>query len=520
MESVTYNDPISQGSLLLKCKVQPGNLPGIAKPYRPREYEAYQALQSTPLKDFIPKLYGKDTHNDTEYIIISDITAGFETVCLADLTIGTRQSDIDTNEQVRDICLQTEHDTTSGSLGVRLTSATIRHGVPPEVVKEWTKTEGMEFNYDELQTVFDNFVPPDLKKAFSTKTDSIYQAYLDTLDTHSGFRMYTPSLIISYDGDRKDELRINLLGFNQTHINIQELGFDPNDDQYEDGVLQGLATLIDFANSSSNISPVEKGQLNITMIDENSKSVVRQCIVNPGNHKCIMRPANRNETEAITLLMSTPIATYLPRIFGIQNNQAIVEDITAKFESACLADFRIGSKSYDLDDKPDIEIMQRDIDLTTTTKDLQVRLMMAKRIQNRKLIKAWKPGETDAVNENEDALKQMVNEYADESMKETIAQQLVNLKLAYESTLETYPNLRMYDLSVLICYDGEDAKKDPICVFNRLARCHLDIQQEGYSTDAENDDGFIRGLLNLIALFCPEVAVKAESGKSKCCLLI
>ncbi|OHT14629.1 hypothetical protein TRFO_14922 [Tritrichomonas foetus] len=527
MESVVYESSMeSQGGghgRIRTCKVQPGNHAAISKPLDHNEGKAYEDLQKTPLKAFIPKFWGINKDSDgVDYLIIDDLTDNLESPCIADLKVGKRHYDINATDDKKKGLIAKQKGSTTDSLGVRLIDAKIRQG--GNVVKSWDKKQGLAFTFDELQEVFDEFIPPELKKQFSEKCDAIYAAFDETLEKNPGFRMYAASLLVAYDGEKKDQLKMLLIDFAHTHINIASEGsYDPDDDEYEDGVLQGLATLMNFAESSHDVDPHEKGQVEVQFVEDGEKHKgIRKCIVNPGNHKCIMRPNDPNESESITLFMSTPISEFIPKVFDISNNKAIVEDINSEFESPCIADFKVGSKSYDIDDPKEVKSRQIIKDDTTTTSKVGIRLTMAIKTKNNSAVKAWEKKSLSNINDSEENLSKMVSQFADDTvLAENIAKELVKLKVAYEDTLEENPNLRMYDLSILICYDGNNTSQTPRCVFNKLGESHLDIKKEGYSTDKENDDGFLDGIQNLIKYFSADVAEKSLSSKSsKCCLLL
>lgn len=139
-----------------------------------------------------------------------------------------------------------------------------------------------------------------------------------------------------YDYKKKDEVRIFFINLKHTHLDITELECDPDDDEYEDGIFQGLSTLMNFAESALNETAEEKGQLDVKIIksrDGDELKNINKCIVNPGGHHCIIRYPDINEASAYTVFMSTPISLHMPRLYGMQNKQVIVEDIIFGFNS-------------------------------------------------------------------------------------------------------------------------------------------------------------------------------------------
>lgn len=93
---------------------------------------------------------------------------------------------------------------------------------------------------------------------------------------------------------------------------------------------------MNFAESALNETAEEKGQLDVKIIksrDGDELKNINKCIVNPGGHHCIIRYPDINEASAYTVFMSTPISLHMPRLYGMQNKQVIVEDIIFGFNS-------------------------------------------------------------------------------------------------------------------------------------------------------------------------------------------
>lgn len=132
----------------IKCTVKPGDKPAIAKILEQREQKAYQDLQKTPLKNYIPTFYGTDKHDGKDYLITADLTAGFNNLFIADLKMGCCLYDVDATDVKRNKVFKKQDGSTTESLGVRLDDAKIiSNGC---IIEEWDKYSGLAFNYDEL----------------------------------------------------------------------------------------------------------------------------------------------------------------------------------------------------------------------------------------------------------------------------------------------------------------------------------------------------------------------------------
>ena len=511
MESVDYEGSmLEQGGghgRIRKCRVQPGNIPALAKPQDHCEANAYLELQKTPLKSVIPTFFGVHTENDEKNLIISDITSGFTSPCLADYKVGTRHYDLNASEEKKNGLIEKQKGSTTESIGVRLIDAQIRKG--GEVVKSWDRKQGLKFSYEEFESVFNEFIPSGLRNDLSKRLDDIYSAYDETVNQYPGFRMYSGSLLIAYDGDNPSEIRAVLIDFAHTHISIDAEGGNSDDESFDDGVLQGIATLMNFEPSDEAKENPNKG-LDVTILDDDGHKNIKRCIVNPGEHKCFIRSSNVNESSAYTQLSNTPLIDCIPKLYGIQNKSAVVEDIFGEFTSPCFADFKVGSKGYDIDDNADKIANAKAKDEKTTLQSLCVRLTTATLQQNGQVVKQW--NRKEVVNYTEDELKAMLKEFVPPELAQALVKQLTTLKKAYQSTVKSSKNFRVYNLSVLIGYDGDDYKKTPRCVFEKIGGTHMDIEKENHDPkDKQFDDGVITGLENLISYVNPS---------SKCCYLL
>lgn len=516
MESVKYEGKMEeQGGghgLIRRCKLQPGNIPCISKPVDHFEAIAYKELQNTPLKKYIPKFYGIHKEGSKENIIMEDLTLGFKSPCMGDFKVGTRHYDINATEEKKNIILSRQKGSTTESIGVRLTDAKIRQN--GAVVEAWSRKQGFSFTYDQLEEAWSGFLPtPHLREEVTKKLDELYTAFDETVEKYPGFRMYSSSIFIAYDGDDmsdKSELRVRFIDLAHAHINIADEGCDLDDEIFDDGVLQGISSLMNFQfkdvpklGTRSLTNDGATSNSNIQFVDDIRKhKTIRPCILNPGGIKCYKRGQNPHESEAYTQLSNTSLLEFLPKLYQSENNSIIVENICGNYSSPCISDFKVGRLTFDLDDSLEKKAKQRAKDENTTTKTLRVRLVSAIRMKSNKIVKEWtKANAKEDINKNDDKLKDLAKEFIEPDLKSKVLAQLVNIKKAYEKTVKENPNFRIYNASVVIAYDGDNLKKEPRCALTRTAGTHIDIQKEKYNPkNAEYDDGFIEGLDNLIKL--------------------
>lgn len=224
-----------------QCKINPGAIPCISKPLDHAEGKAYEDLQKLPLVDCIPKFFGVFDGK----IVISDLTAGFKSPCMADLKVGTRHYDPNASQEKVQGLIEKQKGSTTDSHGVRLIDGKMRHN--GEVTNKWDRKQGLKFSVDQLKDVVTTFLPGSLKSKFHQQLQVIHDKFTEVVKQNPGFRMYASSVLIAYDGDNLEaDPRVLLIDFAHTHIDINAAGGDRNDSAFDDGVLKGIETLLAF----------------------------------------------------------------------------------------------------------------------------------------------------------------------------------------------------------------------------------------------------------------------------------
>jgi hypothetical protein len=215
----------------------------VAKENDHEEGEFLESLQPTPIQPFLSRLYGIHVYDGQAYIVMSDITGGYESPCLADFKIGTRHWDLDCSEPFRSRLIEKNNRSTSVSLGLRLVSATLfRNG---SLVENTTKSQNLTLNEKGLQTKINKFIPIALMNVVNQMLVGLKAAYVEMLNVHPKFRIYSGSILLSYDADHLDTSpRLVLIDFAHAHFDIDSAGGDSEDPAFDDGILLGIDTFI------------------------------------------------------------------------------------------------------------------------------------------------------------------------------------------------------------------------------------------------------------------------------------
>jgi hypothetical protein len=243
-------DPKHRPHHIFRCVISNDlydNVACLAKENEHGEGRFISALCQTPLLPWLPKYYGCFRHDGerTSYVLLGDLRSGFASPCLADFKIGTRQWGIGasprTIRQLRTLC----NRSTSRGLGLRLVSTTIvRRGT---VVESTTKSQNVGISALALLHKIREFLPKSLRKEVKKRIEALRDAYRETVVLFPNMRVYSASVLICYDADDLAKPpRVAMIDFAHGHFDIAEEDADPNDPQFNDGVLVGFQSFLNL----------------------------------------------------------------------------------------------------------------------------------------------------------------------------------------------------------------------------------------------------------------------------------
>jgi hypothetical protein len=277
-------------------------------------------------------------------------------------------------------------------------------------------------------------------------------------------------------------------------MSIDDEGFSSDDPQYDDGVLDGVTSLINFIEAQNT-----DAQRAVTFTEvppppgSTAHKRLKRAVLNTGE-KVVLRAASDGEVAAYTLLQNTEIAEVMPKFYGHQDGLLIVEDITVDFASPSIIDFQIsGSGNAPKSQK------------TATG----VRFLGGHISKGGKTVKKWVKAEAAQF-----TVQQMADAYLEfvpKTKLAAVAALIQGIRKAYDETVKNAPGFRVSGASLLIAYDGDDEKKPPKVVLNRFKHLYLDITKEGFKVD-ECPDGFVDGITVVLSF--------GAAVPSRCCLLL
>ncbi|OHT06069.1 Inositol polyphosphate kinase family protein [Tritrichomonas foetus] len=227
---------------------------------------------------------------------------------------------------------------------------------------------------------------------------------------------------------------------------------------------------------------------------------VFRCVIAPFEREVIAKINSRHEGETIRSLHYTKLSPHLPEFYGIYQKYILMEDLTQGYSSPCRFDFKIGTRTWDINASDKFKNKLRKKNLKSSSQLYGVRLVSCEMMKKNETIENSTKSENLSLSYSQ--IYEKIQKYVDPQLRNLIAEKLNSLSLAYSEVLKEHPNMRVYSGSVLVCFDGDDPKLTPKVKFIDFAHFHFDITKEGFDpNDHSLDDNVLYGIKHLINLF-------------------
>lgn len=232
---------------IVKCVIDVGDhtIECAAKPIDHKE-SIFEAVQEMPIASALPKFYGIKNVDGRNCILIEDLNSGYSSPCVADIKCGRRHYDLEaTPEKIKLIKSEQEGSTTE-TINIRGENIAMRKN--GELVYNISKKDAFRFNEEELYFALKDFIPKNLMLEFEKQIRNIIDAYTRMQQEHQYFKIYGASVLITYDGDKEDVIRVKIIDLAHSYLDISKIVPDPDDKEYDDGFLEGLKSLLEVVN--------------------------------------------------------------------------------------------------------------------------------------------------------------------------------------------------------------------------------------------------------------------------------
>lgn len=221
----------------------------------------------------------------------------------------------------------------------------------------------------------------------------------------------------------------------------------------------------------------------------------------------LAKPLIERENRFYQYITTTPMRMWVPEYFGVteqeddENRQQflLIEDLTSGIHSPCIADIKIGTRSYEVDASEKKKEAQLSHIKGTTTETHACRMVDVSLRKDGVLIKEW-----DRISGRQAPLSmfiEVLQKFLPGKRKQEFLGLLNDLieKLIETKTLN--PRSRFYSASLLVIYDGDFIDNPMNIALIDFAHAYVDIDSEGGdSNDSSYDDNTVLGLQNLYKL--------------------
>ncbi|KAH0795750.1 inositol polyphosphate kinase family protein [Histomonas meleagridis] len=200
-------------------------------------------------------------------------------------------------------------------------------------------------------------------------------------------------------------------------------------------------------------------------------------------------------------IKNTPLCQCLPIFLGStvyeDKKWLILQDLTANMSSPCIADIKLGTRSFEVDVSQEKANRQFSHIFNTTTASYAIRCIDICIRRNGEVVHHWdrKEGRQMTAKKFAHVLKTFLNG----KRRTQFVRAIKNISKKLKETQAILPNMRLYSASVLAVYDGDDDEAPMNVKLIDFAHAYLDVEAEGgNSKDTSYDDNSIKGLKNLI----------------------
>jgi hypothetical protein len=221
----------------------------------------------------------------------------------------------------------------------------------------------------------------------------------------------------------------------------------------------------------------------------------------------IAKPFNARESAFYAGIQQFPLEAALPKFHGIHSANGtkwlLLEDLTHGLRSPCVADFKLGTRSFELGVPLQKQLRQLSHTIRTTTRTHAVRLIDVCLREQSTVVDRWNRREGRRLSPHE--LQLVVHAFLPAPHRGRFLAEIDRITGSLSETYGRLPNLRLYSTSLVVAYDGDAAAVPLRAALIDFAHGYLDISAEGVDTaDDQFDDNALAGLASLRAFAATE----------------
>lgn len=215
----------------------------------------------------------------------------------------------------------------------------------------------------------------------------------------------------------------------------------------------------------------------------------------------IAKPLIEREEAFYKLIKSFPLQQCIPKSLGSQvidgKGWLFLEDLTAGMSSPCIADLKLGTRSFEVNVPQEKAAAQLSHILGTTTASHAIRCIDICIRRQGDTVSQWDRKEGRKMTAAE--LRKVLRVFLPGKRREEFNQQIRFIQQKLSETYQYLPNLRLYSASVLAIYDSDKPETPMRVTIIDFAHAYIDVASEGGNpADHSFDDNSLKGLQNLL----------------------
>jgi hypothetical protein len=215
----------------------------------------------------------------------------------------------------------------------------------------------------------------------------------------------------------------------------------------------------------------------------------------------VAKPFNAREAKFYEQIQRFPLSRITPKYFGStvsdDKNWLLLANVTRGMTSPCVADLKLGTRSFEVTAPAKKQASQLSHTLRTTTRSHGIRLVDVCLRSGGAVIDRWNRREGRRLSPEE--LRLIVNHFIGRDRKEQFCSVVESALDVIRETYSLAPKMRLYSASALICFDGDVRASATKLWIIDFGHAYLDIDAEGgNSGDPSFDDNSVMGLESLL----------------------
>lgn len=219
---------------------------------------------------------------------------------------------------------------------------------------------------------------------------------------------------------------------------------------------------------------------------------------------CVAKPLFKHENHFYRVMTKTPLVDCLPQYCGKTTvngeDYLLIEDLTSGMTSPCIADLKLGTRSFEIGVPESKKQKQLQNMARSTTPKYAVRIIDVSMRKNGSVVKRW--DRNYGKKASLISFMETMHKFIPANRKDEFVAKVENVINKLSLAKEIYPGSRLYSASLLVVYDADNQNAPMRVALIDFAHAYCDITKSGGKLECrEFDDNTLLGLRNIVHIF-------------------